>query len=54
MVGLGSEDLREREKVLVSNVMIAQIVNESWSELLTSIFGASNRCLVMARQPTRS
>jgi hypothetical protein len=35
---LSSDDLKEREKVLVSIIMIAQTVGNRWSELLTSAF----------------
>jgi hypothetical protein len=38
MGSLSSGDLKEREEVLVSTIMIAQILNNRWSELLTPNF----------------
>jgi hypothetical protein len=33
-----SEDLKERKEVLVSAIMIAQTLDHTWSELLTSVW----------------
>jgi hypothetical protein len=37
MPDLVSEDLKEREEVLISGIIITQIRNHCWSELLTPV-----------------